>query len=66
MSKRKEHNLNHNKSRVQVGNLKQQERELKNREAESVKGGGGAAGGIVIRSEVNRATNRSKGEEIPS
>jgi hypothetical protein len=37
-------------SRVQVGNLPQQEKELKDQEAEKVKGGGGA---------------RCSGEEIP-
>ena len=64
MSKTKRHHLK--ASRVQVSNLEQRERELKNHEAETVKGGGGAAGGIVMRNDLNRATNRSKGEEIPS
>jgi hypothetical protein len=42
-------------SRVQVGNLPQQEKELKDREAENVKGGGGASG----------TTATHIGEEIP-
>lgn len=57
MTKTKEGNLDENKSRVQVDNLEQQERELKNHEAESVKGGGGVSGG-VLRTNI--------GEEIPS
>ncbi len=43
-------------NRVQVGNLPQQEKELKDREAENVKGGGGVSGGVVLRGQ---------GEEIP-
>ena len=43
-------------SRVQVGNLRQKETELKDQQAEKVRGGGGLAGG-VIASHV--------GEEIP-
>ena len=43
-------------SRIQVGNLPQEEKTLKEKEAENVKGGGGLAGG-VIASHV--------GEEIP-
>jgi len=39
------------KGRIQVGNLPQQEKELKDQEAENVKGGGGSASHI--------------GEEIP-
>ena len=42
-------------SRVQVGNLPQQEKELKDQEAENVKGGGGLSGGVVAHI----------GEEIP-
>jgi len=42
--------------RIQVGNLPQQEKELKGQEAENVKGGGGLSGGVVP-SHV--------GEEIP-
>jgi hypothetical protein len=44
-------------TRIQVGNLPQQEKELKDQEAESVKGGGGLPGGVVPTSHV--------GEEIP-
>ena len=43
-------------NRVQVGNLPQQERELKDQEAENVKGGGGVPGGVV---------SNHIGEEIP-
>jgi hypothetical protein len=43
-------------SRVQVGNLPQQEKELKAQEAEMVKGGGGVPGGVVAN---------HIGEEIP-
>ena len=51
------------KNRVQVGNLQQPEKELKHHEAESVKGGGGAKGGVV---ELNSAVKHNIGEEIPS
>lgn len=43
-------------SRVQVGNLPKQEKELEGKEAETIKGGGGLAGG-VLPSHI--------GEEIP-
>ena len=43
-------------SRVQVSTLPQQEKELKDREAENVKGGGGLPGGVVAN---------HIGEEIP-
>jgi len=43
-------------ARIQVGNLPQQEKQLKDKEAENVKGGGGLSGGVVP-SHV--------GEEIP-
>ena len=42
-------------NRVQVANLPQQEKELRDLEAENVKGGGGAGGGVL----------RQAGEEIP-
>jgi hypothetical protein len=42
-------------SRIKVGKLPQQEKELKDPEAENVKGGGGPSGGVL----------RSQGEEIP-
>ena len=34
-------------NRVQVDNLPQEEKELKNQEAEKVKGGGGLSGGVL-------------------
>ena len=43
-------------SRIQVGNLPREEKELKNQEAENVKGGGGVPGGVVAN---------HIGEEIP-
>ena len=43
-------------NRVQVDNLRQQEKELNDREAENVKGGGGLPGGVVAN---------HIGEEIP-
>jgi hypothetical protein len=43
-------------NRVQVGKLAPQEKELKDQEAENIKGGGGVSGGVVLRSQ---------GEEIP-
>jgi len=43
-------------SRVQVGSLPQQEKELKDKEPENINGGGGLSGG-VIASHI--------GEEIP-
>ena len=43
-------------SRVQVGNLPQNDKELKNQEAADVKGGGGASGGVI---------HTHIGEEIP-
>ena len=43
-------------NRVQVDNLPQQEKELKDQEAENVKGGGGVPGGVVAN---------HIGEEIP-
>jgi|GEM_PF-1423792 len=45
-----------NTSRVQIGNLQQREKELEEKEAESVKGGGGLSGGVI---------QRPGGEEIP-
>jgi len=59
-------NLDQNKGRVQVDNLEQQERELKNHEAESIKGGGAAMGGVDMRKGLTTASGRSKGEEIPT
>ena len=40
------------KTRVQVKNLPQAEKELKDREAEKVKGGGGIAGGVLKPEEL--------------
>jgi len=67
MSKTQEDNSDDKKSRVQISNLQQRERDLKDREAESVKGGGGAMGGVDYRRGANRATEKTTiGEEIPS
>jgi hypothetical protein len=57
MSNSTQHDTEAKTNRVQVANLPQQEKELKDRESENVKGGGGAAGGIV--------GSRQIGEEIP-
>lgn len=46
-----------NTGRVQVGTLPQKDKELKEKEAESVKGGGGLSGGVI--------NNIRSGEEIP-
>jgi len=46
------------KNRVQVTNLPQEQKELKDREAQKITGGGGVSGG------VNRG-ERHIGEEIP-
>jgi len=63
-------NSDDKKNRVQVGKLSQPDKELKNHEAESVKGGGGAMGGVDYRKvgeEIPTPTpNRPIGEEIPS
>ncbi|HEY5405193.1 MAG TPA: hypothetical protein VIK24_20140 [Pyrinomonadaceae bacterium] len=45
-----------NADRVQVGNLPQKERELKDQDAENIKGGGGLSGGVI---------QPPGGEEIP-
>ncbi len=67
MTRTKGHKSREKKSRVQVGNLQQQEKELKNHEAKSVKGGGGARGGVDMRQGSNCAVERTTiGEEIPS
>jgi len=62
MSKPKEQKPEDNKGRVRVGNLPQQEEELKEREAENIKGGGGLSGGVVARGEYQLS---HIGEEIP-
>ena len=66
MSKTKPQNTRNN--RVEVGNLNQQERDLKNHEAESVKGGGGAMGGVDYRRGglSSLAERTTIGEEITS
>ena len=43
-------------TRIQVGDLPKQEQELKNQEAQNIKGGGGPSGGVI---EIHA------GEEIP-
>jgi hypothetical protein len=55
MSNSTQQNTEAKVSRVQVDNLPQQEKELKDQEAENVKGGGGLSGGVVCHI----------GEEIP-
>ena len=64
MSRPKEQKREDKKDRARVGNLPQQEKKLKEPEAENIKGGGGASGGVVNRGE-NPLTSH-KGEEIPS
>jgi hypothetical protein len=56
MSNSTQQNTEAKMSRVRVDDLPQQEKELKDQEAEKVKGGGGVSGG-VLRSHI--------GEEIP-
>ena len=63
MSKPKEQKPEDNKGRVRVGNLPQQEEELKEREAENIKGGGGAPGGVVNNRGEYQLSHI--GEEIP-
>jgi len=45
-------------NRVQVADLLQQERDLKDQEAENVKGGGGSPGG-VLRSHIGEDSPRT-------
>ena len=59
MSKAKEQPPEEKQGRVSVGNLSQPEKELKEREAENIKGGGGTSGG------VNRGGAQAISEEIP-
>jgi hypothetical protein len=47
MSKQKEQKSANETARVKVGRLTQQDKELKNAEAESIRGGGGAPGGVL-------------------
>lgn len=57
MSKGNETKTEEQKGRARVGNLPQDEKELKDREAQNIKGGGGAGGGVL--------GDRHIGEEIP-
>ena len=48
-------------SRVHVGSLPQQEKELKDKEAENINGGGGLSGGVIashIGEEIPQTTKR--------
>ncbi|PYS72449.1 MAG: hypothetical protein DMF69_07570 [Acidobacteria bacterium] len=45
--------------RVQVGNLPQQEKEIDDKDAESIKGGGGLSGGVLPPDEGNPQKNRN-------
>jgi hypothetical protein len=56
MSNSEQKNTEAQTGRVQIGNLQQQEKQLNEKEAESVKGGGGLHGGVVLI---------HAGEEIP-
>ena len=60
MSKAKEQQPEEKKGRVSVGNLSQPEKDLEDREAENIKGGGGVAGGVVMRGGAQAIS-----EEIP-
>ena len=51
------------KTNVEVGNLPQRQRVLNEKEAKRIKGGGGAAGGVVMRPGL---LSHNIGEEIPS
>jgi hypothetical protein len=59
--KSKEERSEERKGRVNVGELPGKEEALENAEARDVKGGGGAAGGVI-----GSKTGRNIGEEIPS
>jgi hypothetical protein len=63
MSRPKEQKPEDKKGRVGVGNLPQQEKELKDRDAENIKGGGGVPGGVVNNRGESQV--RHIGEEIP-
>ena len=47
MTKQEKEKTSDESVRVKVGNLAQQDRELENDEAENVRGGGGAPGGVL-------------------
>ena len=55
MGKPRAQNSGNKTHRVKVGKLQQQEKELKNHEAESVKGGGGARAGVDMPLRSNSA-----------
>ena len=59
MTKRRTTKTSHENARVKVGKLSQQDRELKNKEANNIRGGGGASGGVIgdksgARNELGR------------
>jgi len=47
MSKQTEQKSSNETARVKVGKLAQQEKELKNTDAENIRGGGGVSGGVL-------------------
>lgn len=57
MSEQKMQKAEDKNLRVQVGNLPQQDKELREREAENIRGGGGLSGGVLGSKHI--------GEEIP-
>jgi hypothetical protein len=67
MSNSTQQNTEAKAGRVQVGNLPQQEKELKDKEAENVKGGGGVTGGVIKKFAGEEIPQRNlyAGEEIP-
>ena len=50
MSKQTKQKSSNETARVNVGRLAQQDKELKNAEAENIRGGGGASGGVIEKS----------------
>jgi hypothetical protein len=68
MSKTKNRdNSSEKTSRLQVGKLQPKDRELKNHEADRIKGGGAAMGGVdPWDGTIRRAERNTIGEEIPS
>jgi hypothetical protein len=47
MNERRTKKTSDEKARVKVAKLSQQDRELKNREARNIRGGGGLSGGVL-------------------
>jgi hypothetical protein len=47
MSKQTEQKSSNETARAKVGKLARQDKELKNAEAESIRGGGGLSGGVI-------------------